>query len=117
MTRRRKTPPKPRHVDGALIVVSPGPGVVERTAQAVEDARQLAEAKRIVERRLMAAGLGKRQAGATVAGMRHVDLLAEAERVRVASDPADAIKRPHRLIAVLAALMRWLHLALKEIST
>ncbi len=27
MTRRRRTPPKPRHVDGALIVAAPGPHV------------------------------------------------------------------------------------------
>lgn len=89
MTRHRK-PPKPKRIDGALIVVAPGPGVVERTSQAVGDARQIAEAKRTVERALRAAGLSKRQACITVAGMAHVDLLAEAARVRAASDPVQA---------------------------
>lgn len=88
MTRRHRKPPKPKQIDGALIVVAPGAGVVERTSQAVGDARQIAEAKRIVERALRAAGLTKRQACVTVAGMAHDDLLAEAARVRAASEPA-----------------------------
>lgn len=87
MTRRRRNPPKPRRIDGALIVVAPGPGVVELTARSVADAREVATAKRAVERALRAAGLSKRQACITVAGMTHVDLLAEAARV-AASEPA-----------------------------
>lgn len=89
MTRHRK-PPKPKRIDGALIVVAPGPGVVERTAQAVGDAREVATAKRAVERALRAAGLSKRQACITVAGMTHADLLTEAARVRAASEPVQA---------------------------
>lgn len=94
MTRRHRKPPKPKRIDGALIVVAPGPGVVERTAQSVAEAREVALAKRTVGRALMAAGLTKRQSDITVAGMTHVDLLAEAERVRAISDPVDATKRP-----------------------
>lgn len=88
MSRRRRNPPKPKRIDGALIVIAPGPGVVERTAQAVGDARQIAEAKRTVERALRAAGLSKRQACITVAGMAHDALLAEAKRVR--AEPVQA---------------------------
>ena len=87
MTRRHRKPPKPKQIDGALIVVAPGPGVVERTAQSVAEAREVSLAKRTVERALEAAGMTNRQAGATVAGMTHADLLAEAVRVRAASDP------------------------------
>lgn len=87
MSRRRKNPPPPTRTHGALIVLSPGQGVVERTAQAVADARQIAEAKRTVERGLRAAGLSVRLACATVARMSPADLLAEAARVRSASDP------------------------------
>jgi len=108
MTRHRK-PPKPKRIDGALIVVAPGPGVVESTAQAVGDAREVATAKRAVERALRAAGLSKRQACTTVAGMKHVDLLAEAERVRAIPQPK--ARRAGRLFIALAALSRWLHLA------
>ena len=86
MTRRHRKPPKPKQIDGALIVVAPGAGVVERTSQAVGDARKLAEAKRAVERALRAAGLSERQSRITVAAMAHDDLLAEAARVQ-ASDP------------------------------
>lgn len=88
MTRRRRNPPPPVRKHDALIVLSPGQGVVARTAQAVADARQIAEAKRTVERGLRAAGLSVRLACATVARMTHDDLLAEAERVRAASDPS-----------------------------
>lgn len=94
MSRRRRNPPKAKRIDGALIVVAPGPGVFERAAQAVGDARKIAEAKRVVERGLRAAGLSERQARITVSAMAHDDLLAEAERVRAISDPVDATKRP-----------------------
>ena len=87
MTRRRRNPPPPIRKHNALIMVAPGQGVVARTAQAVADARQIAEAKRVVERALRAAGLSVRLACATVARMTHADLLAEAARVRSASDP------------------------------
>jgi len=87
MSRRRRNPPPPIRTHEALIVLSPGPGVVERTAQAIADARQIAEAKRTVERGLRAAGLSVRLACATVARMSRADLLAEADRVRAASDP------------------------------
>jgi len=86
MSRRRK-PSKPKRVDGALIVVSPGPSVVDQTERAVSDAREVAMAKRTVERALVKAGMSKRQACITVAGMTHADLLAEASRVRAGSDP------------------------------
>lgn len=109
MSRRHRKPPKARHVDGALIVVSPGPHVVELARQAVADARAVAHAKRIVERALMGCGLSKRQASATVAGMKHVDLLAEAERVRAIPQPK--ARRAGRLFIALAALSRWLHQA------
>lgn len=92
MTRRRRTPPPPIRKHEALIVLSPGQGIVEHTAQAVADARQIAEAKRTIERGLRAAGLSVRLACATVARMSHADLLAEAERVRAASEPGPALK-------------------------
>ncbi len=88
MSRRRRNPPPPIRTHEALIVLSPGPGVVARTAQAVADARETAAAKRTVERALRAAGLSVRMACATVARMSHNDLLAEAERVRSASAPS-----------------------------
>jgi len=88
MTRRRRNPPPPIRTHEALIVLSPGPGVVERTTQAVADARETAAAKRVVERALRAAGLSVRLACATVARMTHDDLMAEAARVRAASDPS-----------------------------
>jgi len=88
MTRRRRNPPPPTRTHGALIVLSPGPGVVERTASAVADAREIAAAKRVVERGLRAAGLSVRLACATVARMSPADLMAEAERVRAASNPS-----------------------------
>lgn len=109
MTRRRKTPPKPRQDIDALILIAGGPGVVERTAQAVEDARAVAHAKRTVERALRDAGIGQRQANAVVAGMLAADLLAEAERVRAIPQPK--ARRAGRLFIALAALSRWLHLA------
>jgi len=87
MTRRRRNPPPPLRTHEALIVLSPGQGVVERTARAVADAREIAAAKRVVERALRAAGLSVRLACTTVARMAHADLLAEAERVRAASEP------------------------------
>lgn len=93
MTRRHRKPKTRQDID-SLIVIAPGPGVVEHAARAVEDARAVAHAKRIVERALRDAGIGQRQANTLVAGMTHVDLLAEAERVRAASDPVDATKRP-----------------------
>jgi len=86
MTRRRK--PKTRQDIDSLIVVAPGPHVVELARQAVADAREVAAAKRTVERALRDSGIGQRQANAVVAGMTHVDLLAEAARVRAASEPA-----------------------------
>lgn len=92
MTRRRRNPPPPIRRHDALIVLAPGQGIVERTAQAVADAREIAAAKRVVERGLRAAGLSVRLACATVARMSHADLLAEAERVRAASEPGPAQK-------------------------
>lgn len=86
MTRRRRNPPPPIRTHEALIVLSPGQGVVERTASAVADAREIAAAKRVVERALRAAGLSVRLACTTVARMAHADLLAEAERVRADLD-------------------------------
>lgn len=88
MTRRRRNPPPPIRTHEALIVLSPGPGVVEQATQAVADARQIAEAKRTVERGLRAAGLSVRLACAMVARMSPADLMAEAERVRAASNPS-----------------------------
>lgn len=90
MSRRRRNPPPPVRTHNSLIMLAPGEGIVERTTQAVADARQIAEAKRTVERGLRAAGLSVRLACATVARMTHDDLLAEAERVRAASDPVQA---------------------------
>lgn len=87
MTRHRK-PPKPKRIDGALIVVRPGPHVVEQAARSIAEARAVALARRDVERALRAAGLSKRQACITVAGMAHDALLAEAKRVRAAAEPA-----------------------------
>lgn len=86
MTRHRK-PPKPKRIDGALIVVRPGPHVVEQAARSIAEARAVALARRDVERALRAAGLSKRQACITVAGMTHADLLVEAARVRSAAEP------------------------------
>lgn len=97
MSRRRRNPPPPIRTHEALIVLSPGPGVVERTAQAVGDARQIAEAKRTVERALRAAGLSVRLACAMVARMTHDDLLAEAERVRAAPAPEPSASTRCRL--------------------
>lgn len=88
MTRRRRNPPKPRRIDGALIVIAPGPHVAEQAARSIAEARAVALARRDVERALRAAGLSKRQACITVAGMTHADLLAEAKRVRAAAEPA-----------------------------
>jgi len=88
MSRRHRKPPPPIRTHEALIMLAPGRGVVERTAQAVADAREIATAKRTVERALRAAGLSVRLACTTVARMTHNDLMAEAERVRAASDPS-----------------------------
>lgn len=88
MTRRRRNPPKPKRIDGALIVVRPGQRVVEQAARSIAEARAVSLARRDVERALRAAGLTKRQACITVAGMTPADLLAEAARVRAASEPA-----------------------------
>lgn len=88
MSRRRRNPPPPIRTHNSLIMLAPGQGVVERTASAVADAREIAAAKRVVERALRAAGLSVRLACATVARMSHADLLAEAARVRAASEPA-----------------------------
>lgn len=46
MTRRRRTPPKPRHVDGALIVAAPGPHVAEHAAPATTGGLPLDQAAR-----------------------------------------------------------------------
>lgn len=46
MTRRHRKPPKPRHVDGALIVAAPGPHVAEHAAPATTAGLPLAEAAR-----------------------------------------------------------------------
>lgn len=92
MTRRRRNPPPPIRTHNALIMLAPGEGIVERTAQAVAVAREIASAKRVVERALRAAGLSVRLACTTVARMSHDDLLAEAARVRAASDPGTAQK-------------------------
>lgn len=89
MTRRRRNPPPPIRKHNALIMLAPGEGIVERTAQAVADAREIAEAKRVVERALRAAGLSVRLACTTVARMSHTDLLAEAERVRAIPQPKE----------------------------
>ncbi len=88
-------------------MLAPGQGVVARTAEAVADAREIASAKRVVERALRAAGLSVRLACATVARMSHADLMAEAERVRASSEPAGDV--------ALASSGR--NPALKEIST
>lgn len=90
MTRRHRKPPKPKRIDGALIVIAPGPHVVEQAARSIAEARAVSLARRDVERALRAAGLTKRQACITVAGMRRDDLMGEAERVRAASDPVQA---------------------------
>lgn len=90
MTRRRRKPPKPKRIDGALIVVRPGQRVVEQAARSIAEARAVSLARRDVERALRAAGLSKRQACITVAAMAPADLLAEAARVRAASDPVQA---------------------------
>ena len=93
MSRRHRKSPKPKRVADALIVVHPGPGVVDKASRAVADAREVAMAKRTVERALIKIGMNKRQACITVAGMTHADLLAEAERVRAGSEPEPS-KRP-----------------------
>lgn len=95
MTRRRN-PPQPRRVDGALIVIAPGPHVVEQAARSIAEARAVSLARRDVERALRAAGLSKRQACITVAAMARADLLTEAARVRAASDPVQAPETPAR---------------------
>lgn len=46
MTRRHRKPPKPRHVDGALIVAAPGPHVAEHAVPATTGGLPLAEAAR-----------------------------------------------------------------------
>lgn len=46
MTRRHRKPPKPRHVDSALIVAAPGPHVAEHAAPATTGGLPLAEAAR-----------------------------------------------------------------------
>lgn len=88
MTRRRRNPPKPKRIDGALIVVRPGQRVVEQAARSIAEARAVSLARRDVERALRAAGLSKRQACVTVAAMEPADLMEEAARVRAASEPA-----------------------------
>lgn len=95
MTRRRSRPPRPKRIDGALIVVQPGHGVVEHTAAATTDARALALAKRAVERALMQAGTSKRQALAILRGMSATAILAEAERTRAAAVPVPPPVRQH----------------------
>lgn len=94
MSRRRRNPPPPIRTHEALIVLSPGRGVVEQATQAVADAREIASAKRVVERALRATGLSVRLACTTVARMTHDDLLAEAERVRASSEPGSDGRNP-----------------------
>lgn len=88
MNRLHRKPPKPKRIDGALIVVRPGQRVVEQAARSIAEARAVSLARRDVERALRAAGLSKRQACITVAAMRNDDLMGEAKRVRAASEPA-----------------------------
>lgn len=91
MTRRRRNPPKTRRVDGSLILVQVAP-----TRAATPADREISLAKRQIERALIARGLGKRQALIIVSGMTHDALLAEAARVRAASDPVQAPETPAR---------------------
>lgn len=85
MTRRNRKEPRPSRVGDALIVISPAPGVVAATASALHDQRELALAKRLVERGLRAGGLPRRKAEIVVARMAPADLLAEANQVRAAA--------------------------------
>ena len=73
MTRRHRKP-KPRRVDGSLILVQVAP-----TRAATPADREVSLAKRKLERALIARGLGKRQALIIVSGLAHDVLLREAE--------------------------------------
>lgn len=88
MSRRHRKPKTRQDID-ALIVIAPGPHVVEQAARAVENARQIALAKRIIERGLRDAGIGQRQACLIVSGMTGADLLSEAARVRAIPQPKE----------------------------
>lgn len=88
MSRRRKSN-RPRHAKrtpqrSAIYVVSAAVGIVDAVAEVCAERRELAQAKREVERGLVRVGMAKRHAVATVAKMPPAAILAEAERVRAA---------------------------------
>ena len=84
---RRKPKRRASRVGDSLIVVNiaPGPGVVERFTTATAEARELAQAKRTVERALRAAGMPRKLAERTIAAMLPTAILAEAGRLAAAS--------------------------------
>ena len=86
----RKPKRRASRVGDSLIAITlvPGPGVVARFAEATSQARELAAAKRRIERALRDAGMPKRTAVRVVSRMTPADIVTEAERVR-AADPSN----------------------------
>lgn len=89
MSRRRKSH-RPRHAQRApqrsvLYVVPAAVGIVDAVAEVNADRRELAHAKRAVERGLMGAGMRKAEAVRTVSAMLPAAILAEAARLRAST--------------------------------
>lgn len=84
---RRKPKRRASRLGDSLVVVTLAPtvGVVERFTAATAEARELAQAKRTVERALRAAGMPRRLAERTIAAMLPTAILAEAGRLAAAS--------------------------------
>ncbi len=84
---RRKPKRRASRVGDSLIVVNIAPtvGIVERLQLTTAEVRELAQAKRTVERALRAAGMPRRLAERTIAAMLPTAILAEAGRLATAS--------------------------------
>ena len=92
MSRRRKSH-RPRNAKrtpqrSAIYVVSATVGIVDAVAEVCAERRELAQAKRAVERALRSAGMPKNTAVRVVSRMTPADIVTEAERVR-AADPSN----------------------------
>lgn len=95
----RKSKRRASRVGDSLIVVNiaPGPGVVDRFTTATAEARELAQAKRTVERALRAAGMPRRLAERTIAMMQTTEVMAEAARLaQTPTAPASTPTTPPR---------------------
>lgn len=84
---RRKPKRRASRLGDSLIVVNIAPtvGIVERLQLATAEVRELAQAKRTVERALRAAGMPRRLAERTIAAMLPAAILAEAGRLATAN--------------------------------